>query len=130
MVTESTPLVVRLAMPTPTVSRSAFAGRLGQAMRAASVDKLELAQKVGAHPNRVGDWLRGQRWPSLDHLVAAASVLGVTVDWLLTGAAARRPRKPPAAQNREAVAITRDLARLGPRLTKLSERAQQATGRR
>jgi transcriptional regulator with XRE-family HTH domain len=117
-------------MPTPSRSRTAFARRLTKAMTTANVDRQELARKVGAHPNRVGDWMRGTRWPAVNHLAGMGSALGVSVDWLLTGRHGASTRKPaPVIQNREAVDVARDLARLAPRLVPLAERAKRATGR-
>jgi transcriptional regulator with XRE-family HTH domain len=109
-------------------SRVAFARRLTEAMSAANVERRELADKVGAHPNRVGDWMRGARWPAVNHLTALGAALGVSIDWLLTGRGAVSP-PAVAGQNREAVDVARDLARLAPRLVPLAERAQRATGR-
>jgi transcriptional regulator with XRE-family HTH domain len=111
-----------------TLDKQSFAKRMNLAMANAPLDRHTLAAAVGAHPNRIGDWMRGARWPDLANMASLAQVLDVEIEWLLTGrTTARRPS--PAPVDLEAVGVARDLARLAPRLVTLAERAQRSARR-
>jgi transcriptional regulator with XRE-family HTH domain len=111
------------AMGDPRFERAAFAARLGGAMNAAGRSVEELAGGAEAHPNRVREWLRGTRTPSIPHLVGLATVLDVDMWWLVTGSSARGGVPPAGAEQRTSLA--RDLAAIAPRLVDLAERARQ-----
>jgi transcriptional regulator with XRE-family HTH domain len=106
--------------------RSQFAVRLREAMGRAGHTRSSLARNIGVHPNRVGDWMSGTRWPQVRHLMLAAHELGVTTDWLLTGRDGPSPNRD-ATFDRIARRIALDLAELVPPLTRLARDAQRAT---
>ncbi len=111
----------------PGLDRRAFASRLNVAMSDAHLTKRDLAEKVGAHHNRVGEWARGTRWPSIRHLASLAHVLNVDLDWLLLG---RPPDAAPvreAASAKRAIELARELAELAPPLVLIAERAAHIT---
>jgi transcriptional regulator with XRE-family HTH domain len=96
-------------------------------MADAGVTQRVLADQVGAHHNRVGEWSRGTRWPSIRHLGSLAHVLKVDLDWLLLG-------KPPdpdpareAASAQRAIELAREIAELAPPLVLIAERAAHIT---
>lgn len=110
------------------VDRAAFAARLTRAMGQAGHNRRSLAAAIGAHHNNVGQWASDTSWPRTDQLARLAIALNVSVDWLLTG------RDPPLAHargaeeaNAPAVQVARDLAELGPQLTRLARRARKAS---
>ena len=96
-------------------------------MADAHLTQRDLAEKVGAHRNRVGEWARGRRWPSIRHLASLAHALNVDVDWLLLG----RPRDAApvleAASAKRAIELARELAELAPPLVLIAERAAYIT---
>jgi transcriptional regulator with XRE-family HTH domain len=59
--------------------------RIGELRRRAGMSQSELAKRLKVSPSAVGMYEQGRREPSSDILVAMARVLGVTVDYLLTG---------------------------------------------
>ncbi len=110
----------------PTLDRAAFAGRLSTAMTEAGLTRRDLAQRIDAHHNRVGEWVRGARWPSIRHLVSLAHVLKVDVDWLLLGTIGHAP-EPVAASAHRAIELAHELAQLAPPLVLIAERAAHIT---
>ena len=110
----------------PTLDRAAFARRLSTAMTEAGLTRRDLAAQVGAHHNRVGEWARGTRWPSIGHLASLAHVLKVDVDWLLLGTAGHAP-EPSTACSRRALELAQELAQLAPPLVLIAERAARIT---
>jgi transcriptional regulator with XRE-family HTH domain len=92
----------------------------------------DLVTHTGAHSNRVRDWLRGARWPSVPHLAAIAKTLGTDLGWLLTGETpsekASKVAKSLDERGRQAVDVARELADLRPRLVDLAERAHEVAG--
>lgn len=64
--------------------------RIAALRKAAGWNQSELASRLQISPSAVGMYEQGRREPSADTLVAMARVLGVSVDYLLTGTAASR----------------------------------------
>ena len=61
--------------------------RIAALRRSAGWNQAELARRLQISPSAVGMYEQGRREPSADLLVAMARVLGVSVDYLLTGSA-------------------------------------------
>ena len=59
--------------------------RIAALRRSAGWNQAELARRLQISPSAVGMYEQGRREPSADLLVAMARVLGVSVDYLLTG---------------------------------------------
>ncbi len=59
--------------------------RIAALRKAAGWNQAELASRLQISPSAVGMYEQGRREPSADTLVAMARVLGVSVDYLLTG---------------------------------------------
>ena len=59
--------------------------RIAALRRQAGWNQAELAQRLQISPSAVGMYEQGRREPSADTLVDMARVLGVSVDYLLTG---------------------------------------------
>jgi transcriptional regulator with XRE-family HTH domain len=110
----------------PQLDRPAFGARLNTAMTEAGLKQRDLAEQVGAHHNRVNEWVRGTRWPSIGHLASLAQVLKVDLDWLLLGTPGRAP-EPAAASGRRAIELAHELAALAPPLVLIAERAAHIT---
>jgi transcriptional regulator with XRE-family HTH domain len=106
----------------PQLDRLAFGARLKTAMTEAGLKQRDLAEQVGAHHNRVGEWVRGTRWPSIGHLASLAHVLKVDLNWLLLGTPGRAP-EPAAANGQRAIDLAHELAALAPPLVLIAERA-------
>lgn len=90
--------------------------RIAALRRAAGWNQAELAQRLGISPSAVGMYEQGRREPSADMLVRLSRVLGVSVDYLLTG--------QPAAEESGKLA---DLIR--ERITSADRRLEQRTDR-
>lgn len=75
------------AVPIPGSESEQFKDRLRELV---GVRKLvRFAQECGFSDSLLGAYLRGEKLPGLENLVAIANVGGVTIDWLATG---RPPR--------------------------------------
>lgn len=61
--------------------------RIAALRRAAGWNQAELAQRLRISPSAVGMYEQGRREPSAEMLVQLSRVLGVNVDYLLTGEA-------------------------------------------
>lgn len=59
--------------------------RIAALRRQAGMNQAELARRLKISPSTVGMYEQGRREPSADMLVVMAQVLGVSVDYLLTG---------------------------------------------
>lgn len=74
----------------PAQPAALFGARLRQARQAANdgtgLGQSELAARIGVTQGAISDYERGRRQPNLDLLAEIGRVLGVSVDWLLTGA--------------------------------------------
>lgn len=86
-------------MSTPTNQRTAIAGRLTAVVRerGLSVNRLaQLLKPLGVESNRqsLQAYLDGERDPSGPWMHAAALVLGVRPEWILTGEGARQGGNP------------------------------------
>ncbi|MGP0102098.1 MAG: helix-turn-helix domain-containing protein [Solirubrobacteraceae bacterium] len=110
------------SQPAPQLDRLAFAGRLSTSMAEAGLTRRDLAAQVGAHHNRVGEWVRGARWPSIRHLASLANALNVDIDWLLLGSPGHAP-EPGVASGQRAIELAHELAQLAPPLVLIAERA-------
>ena len=84
--------------------------------KSAGWNQAELAQRLQISPSAVGMYEQGRREPSADILVRMAKVLGVSVDYLLTGV-------PAEAESLELEAMLRD------RITSADRRLEQRTSR-
>ncbi len=65
-----------------------------------------LAQQTGIQGQTIWGWLAGDRWPRLDHAMALATVLGVSLGTLATAMKNAQTRAARAAE-------VRDLLRAG-----------------
>jgi transcriptional regulator with XRE-family HTH domain len=110
----------------PQLDRPAFGARLHTAMTEAGLNQRDLAEQVGAHHNRVGEWVRGTRWPNIRHLASLAYVLKVDLDWLLLGTPGHAPA-PKTVSGQLAIELARELAALAPPLVLIAERAAHIT---
>ena len=64
----------------------AIGERLKQAREAAGLSKSELARRIGVHPSACIQWESpGGTNPSMEHLVHAAVILDISLEWLGTG---------------------------------------------
>ena len=90
--------------------------RIAALRKQAGWNQSELASRLQISPSAVGMYEQGRREPSADTLVAMARVLGVSVDYLLTGA--------PEYQETDALdAMLRD------RITSADRRMEQRVNR-
>lgn len=96
---------------------AAFGERLAQAIDRADVSQAQLASALGRPRARVTDWIKGRRAPAARDLAGMSAVLGVSLDWLLTG---RRPSSDERA-------VVDELAGLAGSLVPLVARAQKLT---
>ena len=67
--------------------------RIAALRRAAGWNQAELARRLQISPSAVGMYEQGRREPSADTLVELGKVLGVSVDYLLTGEPGREERQ-------------------------------------
>ena len=63
----------------------AFAFRLNQLASRNGLQQVDVAQRLGVKPARVGNWFQGRNLPRKAERVQLARMLGVTVDWLVNG---------------------------------------------
>ena len=90
--------------------------RITALRKSAGWNQAELAQQLQISPSAVGMYEQGRREPSADILVRMARVLGVSVDYLLTGV-------PADTECLELEAMLRD------RITSADRRLEQRTSR-
>jgi transcriptional regulator with XRE-family HTH domain len=64
----------------------AIGARIREARERAGMTQAELAESVGGGQPEVSMWEIGKRTPGLGSMVRLAGALGVSVDWLATGA--------------------------------------------
>jgi transcriptional regulator with XRE-family HTH domain len=107
--------------------RDAFAARLRAAMHGVGHTRATLAQEIGVHENRVGDWMAARRWPHVRHVALAALALGVSIDSLLSDRDGPSPVLSP--EDRRARHLAQELAELAPQLNRLTREAKRAAGR-
>ena len=67
--------------------------RIAALRREAGMSQAELAKRLNISPSAVGMYEQGRREPGTELLVTMARVLGVSVDYLLTGNPAERDMK-------------------------------------
>jgi HTH-type transcriptional regulator, cell division transcriptional repressor len=60
-------------------------GRIAARAREVGLRPIEIAVAVGVSQSTVERWIRGKAEPRARYLVPLAELLGVTVEWLLTG---------------------------------------------
>ena len=82
----SFPFVMRPRTPR---SHSELGQRVSEALRGMSMSQIALAQRVGVHETAVSKWAAG-RPPSARLVPRIASVLGVSVEFLMTGKESRQ----------------------------------------
>lgn len=106
-------------------ARNAFATRLSAAVDRAGHTRSSLARAIEVHPNRVGDWIAGRRWPHVQHVVLTAVELGVSTDWLL--GSADSPDSPGTARSSDRLArrVTEQLAEIAPQMSRLARDAKR-----
>jgi len=78
---------ISAAVPIPRKETEQFKDRLRESIGDRKL--VRFAQECGFSDSLLGAYLRGEKLPGLENLVAMANVGGVTVDWLATG---RPPR--------------------------------------
>ncbi len=85
-------------------------GRIGQrikqareALLPAPMKQAQLAEMLGVSQARLSNWERGEHEPLLEHVIAAAAVLGVSLDWLLSGGSPMRGAIQPVPVYRQGV---------------------------
>ncbi len=71
-----------------------------EALQPAPMKQTDLASRLGISQARLSNWERGEHEPQLEHILDAAKVLGVNVDWLLSG-------RGPMCESTNAVPIYR-----------------------
>lgn len=64
---------------------SEIATRLRQVLARASFTQRELAERLGMSPSYVSELVRGLKRPGTEFFIEIRRVLGVSIDWLLTG---------------------------------------------
>jgi transcriptional regulator with XRE-family HTH domain len=94
-----------------------FGTRLREAIDAAGLTQLQLAQQIGVQPNLVSSWVRGKSLPSVPNLAKLVSALRADAGWLLLGDTPKRDRHDPVA---------RKVRQLGCDLIELVEIARNA----
>ncbi len=98
--------------------------RIAALRRAAGWNQAELAQRLRISPSAVGMYEQGRREPSGEMLVQLARVLGVSVDYLLTGQSA--PEEAQLLDNLLQGRITSADRRLEQRTTRPFSRQELA----
>lgn len=63
----------------------AFAWRLTSLASRRGLQQVDIANRLGVKPPRVGNWFQGRNMPRKAERVALAKLLGVTVEWLIEG---------------------------------------------
>lgn len=114
--------------------------RLCRAMKEAGFTQGRLARTIGSQQSRVGHYCHGRREPDFATLCKIASILDISIDWLLFGTTRLQPnrsqqlsalhaRLPPNAQAElERIARAFDLAYCQATPAKnLSRRAREET---
>lgn len=61
---------------------SVFPQRLGQAIAESGLTQEKLAHAIGIDPPNITYWKSGRNLPRTGHLLAAADLLDVSIDWL------------------------------------------------
>lgn len=98
-----------------TFDASAFGDRLVRAIRREQLTQRKLAEAIGRPPSRVNDWIKGRRVPGVQDVMAIATALDVSTDWLLIGREARTPER----------VVVDELADLAPALAGVVARAER-----
>ncbi|MGN0693293.1 MAG: helix-turn-helix domain-containing protein [Lentihominibacter sp.] len=70
-----------------------FHERLAEARRARGLTQSEIAEMMDVSFQAVSLWERGESLPDTEEVIRLASALGVSIDWLLTGAGAANVRR-------------------------------------
>jgi transcriptional regulator with XRE-family HTH domain len=91
-----------------------FGTRLREAIDTAGLTQLQVAQRIGVHPNLVSSWVGDKTLPCVPNLAQLVSTLQVDADWLLLGGA-KRDRDDP---------VVTKVRRLGGDLIELVEMAR------
>lgn len=63
-----------------------FNERLNQKMRERHIETMELAARTGINDGSIRRYKHGQQIPKYENLEPLSKALGVTIEWLLTGA--------------------------------------------
>ncbi|MCA6927773.1 helix-turn-helix domain-containing protein [Pectobacterium versatile] len=71
--------------------------RLREAMEAHGFNIKELSEKVGIPYRSLQNYLRGEREPNTEALIAIGTQMGISIDWLLTGRGLMRIDEMPSA---------------------------------
>lgn len=107
-----------------TVNRGNLAERIKFARQGAGLTQRELAERLSVSAGAVGQW-ETDGLPSTERLAALASVLGVTVDWLL--AKSGQASHPVATENdtAEDLKLIQEARRLGVNLRSVVAEARR-----
>ena len=62
--------------------------RLRLAIEALGKSQADVARSIGVSPNKLGNWIRGDNYPSNIYIVALGARFNITADWLLRGVVA------------------------------------------
>ena len=92
-----------------------FGARLRRAIERAETSQSRLAEKIGQPRSRVSEWVRGKRVPRLQDVIAIATELRVSLDWLVTGTVTTTPER----------AVVDELAQLAPALLPIVSQAER-----
>ncbi|HVG06799.1 MAG TPA: helix-turn-helix transcriptional regulator [Thermoanaerobaculia bacterium] len=74
-------------------SAESLGGRIARLRRAKGWNQKELADRVGAKPTQISKYERGNYLPRPDLLPKLGEVLGVSLDYLMTGRSGGEPRR-------------------------------------
>ncbi len=90
-----------------------FGARLTEAMRRSGLTQRMLATKIRRSEGAVSRWVRGEREPNLSALARMATVLGVSLDWLVGVPAAAPPPKISRVDQRAVRRLVKALREAG-----------------
>jgi len=96
-----------------------FGTRLKEAIDAAGLTQLQLAQQIGVRPTLVSSWVRGRSLPSVPNLARLVPALRADAGWLLLGDTPKRDRDE---------LVARRVRQLGGDLIELVEMARDSAG--
>ena len=82
--------------------------RIAAARARAGVDRKTIADHFSITPQAVGQWETGKAAPSVDRLPRIAKLLGVRLDWLMSGTGPMREGDPPGRDADGAGPLTGD----------------------
>ena len=84
-----------------------FGDRLIKALKDKSLSQKDLADMMQIRRTSITDWKQGKTFPLADTAVKIATILGVTVEYLVTG-------KPPSGLSEDSLKIAHTAEKLSP----------------